>query len=43
MDIQQLECGHRQPVKPGNGCAWCPVCGTLQVAIPERPRVLARH
>lgn len=27
----KLECGHTAPVKPGNGCTWCPVCGDLMV------------
>lgn len=27
----ELECGHNVPVKPLNGCAWCPMCGGLMV------------
>lgn len=27
----ELECGHRQPVKPGNGTTWCPPCGELRL------------
>lgn len=30
----ELECGHRAPVKPLNGCAWCPVCDALMVVQP---------
>lgn len=26
---QELECGHRQPVKPESFSAWCPICGEL--------------
>lgn len=39
MERKLLECGHRQPAKDGNGCAWCPICGTLTVVVPPRPHI----
>lgn len=39
MDRKLLDCGHRQPAKDGNGCAWCPMCGTLAIVVEERALV----
>lgn len=33
MLTYELECGHRAPVKPENGCTWCPVCNALMVVL----------
>lgn len=35
MDRKLLDCGHRQPAKDGNGCAWCPICGILAIVVQE--------
>lgn len=35
MEKKLLDCGHTQPAKDGNGCAWCPICGALAVVVDQ--------
>jgi hypothetical protein len=33
MDKQLLECGHYQPVRPGAGATWCPICNEIALVV----------